>query len=126
MLKDDFYRINSLHSDGDSYTIMLTLEKEHAILKGHFPGQPVVPGACLVQMVKEITETVLGKKILLGKGDSIKFLNPIDPNENNDLQMSIRIAEAEGLGKDIAAIVSSGATVYFKFNGSCSFRYSQP
>lgn len=117
MLKDDFYKITTIQKENQSYTIMLTLNKDHSIFQGHFPGQPIVPGACLIQMLKEITEMVLDKNLLLKKADSIKFLRPIDPNEASNLQMLLNITEDDGIKTGLSAVLSNQAAVFFKFMG---------
>ena len=67
MLQGDFYHINS--------TGCIVFNAEHPVFKAHFPSQPVVPGACLLQMVEEIT----GNKIIGVK--NLKFLCPITPDK---------------------------------------------
>ena len=90
----------------------------HKIFEGHFPGQPVVPGACMLQMVKEVTEIILDKKVQLTKADNLKFLQLINPNEHRILQMDFTFSISEHRIANVSANLSNGSSVCFKFSGS--------
>ncbi|HEX3934333.1 MAG TPA: hypothetical protein VHW43_06610 [Puia sp.] len=128
MLLNDFFRIESLQQDnaeaGDSpgpgitATATLKVDPEHAIFKGHFPGRPVVPGACLLQLVQETTSLVTGKEWRLLKGDQIKFIAAIDPRMSSTLHLTLTYKE---MGEDIhvsADLSNAAAAVCFKFKGT--------
>ena len=74
MLQNDFFTITAVSGEGHSFNVMLELNASHTIFDGHFPGHPVVPGACLMQMVQEVTETVLGSELRLIRADHLKFI----------------------------------------------------
>ena len=60
MLLDNFYTIlSSEQPDETSGTVLLELNPDHAIYQGHFPAHPVVPGVCLLQLIKESVENIL-------------------------------------------------------------------
>ena len=63
--------------------------KAHPIYDGHFPGQPVVPGVCLIQMVVEIASQALGQSLQLIYLTQAKFLNPIHPTQTPHLTLSL-------------------------------------
>lgn len=52
MLLNDFFKITDI-KNADKYTISIEMNPKHDIYKGHFPGNPITPGVCLTQMVKE-------------------------------------------------------------------------
>jgi len=118
MLKDDFFTISSIQKENNSFRIMLELNAMHKIFEGHFPGRPVVPGACMLQMVKEVTEIILNKKIRLIMADNIKFLLLINPNEHRTLQMGLTFNISEDGIANVSANLSNGSSVCFKFSGS--------
>ena len=123
MLKDDFFTISSIQKENNSFKILLELNAIHKIFEGHFPGQPVVPGACMLQMVKEVTEIILNKKIQLIKADNIKFLLLINPNEYRTLQMDLTFNISEDGIANVSVNLSNGSSVCFKFTGS--FQYTE-
>ena len=79
ILKDNFYTIREIRYEADEINATIELNPAHKIFKGHFPGLPIVPGVCMVQIQKELIEIVSIKKILLKKATSIKFLSIINP-----------------------------------------------
>ena len=118
MLKDDFFSIISIEKEDNSYKIMLKLHTEHKIFEGHFPGQPLVPGACMLQMVKEVTATIMDKNIRLTKADNLKFLKPIDPHKLSVLLMNLSYTISTDGIIHVSANLSSGPSIYFKCIGS--------
>jgi len=127
MLQGDFFHITTVETAGNTAKVLLEINPAHAIFEGHFPGQPVVPGVCMMQMVKEIAEKVLEKEIRLVKADQIKFLAPLIPAENQPLQMELKFTARENseTGVDaqlvneteVTAQLVNETTVVFKFKG---------
>ena len=44
MLKDRFYKILEQQAESGRLHASILIDKDHAILKGHFPEKPIVPG----------------------------------------------------------------------------------
>jgi 3-hydroxyacyl-[acyl-carrier-protein] dehydratase len=95
----------------------LNVNAWHRIFEGHFPGQPVVPGACLLQMVKEVTEKVMARELRLQKADHLKFIALIDPDGDNILEMVLTIRIKEGEQVQVTASLLNKGAVSFKFSG---------
>ncbi|MGF7078177.1 hypothetical protein [Mucilaginibacter sp. UYCu711] len=88
MLKDPLFKIVSLNADDSTVVALIEIDTDNEILKGHFPDQPVVPGASMLQLVKEVLATAIKKPVRLVKADNIKFLSLIEPSVAA-LQLSI-------------------------------------
>ncbi len=59
----------------------------HPALPGHFPGQPVVPGALLLELVQAaLCETIRGAR-MTGM-PSVKFLAPLRPEEDVEITLT--------------------------------------
>ncbi len=92
-LLPDFYRVEHIRSLSDNlYVAEVHLNPFHAIFDGHFPGNPVAPGVCMMQIVKELTETVEQKSLFLVRASNVKFTALINPNENPVLQFALEIS----------------------------------
>jgi 3-hydroxyacyl-[acyl-carrier-protein] dehydratase len=121
MLKDSFYTISEITSQITSETTSLTatlqLREDHPLYQGHFPDQPVVPGVCMLQMVKELAAMAIQKMLVLQTADTMKFLQQIDPRITPVLQaeLSYRILNDETFR--VSAIFLKDITPCFKFNG---------
>lgn len=117
MLKDDFFYIQSVNDEQGVISALLEINPLHKIFQGHFPGQPVVPGVCMMEMVKEVTETVTGKEMFLHKADNIKFLSIIDPQINCNVNARIQYASHENKLITFEATLYKEEIVYLKFRG---------
>ena len=92
----DFYTL--LHSESNSknqHRFRIMLNKDHEIFKGHFPGNPVAPGVCMMQIVKELTEEILQSKIFLISANNVKFMAIINPEENPELTIDLDVADED-------------------------------
>lgn len=117
MLRDNFYTIVDLESNTNAIHAIIELNEKHPIFKGHFPGQPVVPGVCEMQIVKEILSSVLQKEIRLQKADDIKFLQMIDPALNTTLNVEIDYFINEEQNVDVRSVIYQDNEICFKLNG---------
>jgi len=96
MLLKDFYKIISLSQVGEqNYCAHIRLNSGHAIFKGHFPDHPVTPGVCMMQIVKELTEQILGINLQLQRSSNVKFMALINPEINADLKLDLEISTTE-------------------------------
>jgi 3-hydroxyacyl-[acyl-carrier-protein] dehydratase len=93
MLNNDFFHIVSKSEDTGSLRAVIKINPAHHIFEGHFPGQPVVPGVCMIQIVKELLATVTGEEPLLKGGDMFKFLSILDPTKNDEVNVDIKYEE---------------------------------
>jgi 3-hydroxyacyl-[acyl-carrier-protein] dehydratase len=117
ILLNDFFTINDTVSSETEIWAELRINANHKIFEGHFPSQPVVPGVCMMQMIKEIMEQVTGKETNLVQAADMKFLAVINPLENNLIHASIKYATEESSAVNIVASLFKDELVHFKFKG---------
>ncbi len=99
MLIEGLYTIDELNSTNTEISAKITLNAKHEIFKGHFPGNPIMPGVCMMQIIKELTEKVLNNELILQTSTNIKFMAKINPEINPDLTINISHREEEGILK---------------------------
>lgn len=95
MLLKDFYKVNKLEHANGKAIANITINKNHDVFKGHFPGNPVTPGVCMMQIIKELTEEVLSKKLFMASASNVKFMAIINPFKTPDLELTLDISETE-------------------------------
>ena len=117
MLENDFYTITNLQAKDGLANAALEINAGHKIFEGHFPGQPVTPGVCMMQMIKEITEKIVGSKTQLIRADEMKFLSIIDPLKNNHIRAEIKYSITDDKVTVVASL-SKDTVIHFKFKGS--------
>lgn len=116
MLQPQLFTFADLHPDGGIVKTGIKLDPLHPIFKGHFPGNPILPGACMMQMVKQATETYTNKKIKLILAQDIKFLSVLHPEENTLIWLELTI-HMEDEKIRVMAQLQNNAIVFFKFKG---------
>ena len=93
MLIEGLYTVTEFQHNDQEVKAIVQLNKDHEIFKGHFPGNPVMPGVCMLQIIKELTEQAMGKNLFLTVASNIKFMAIINPNLNPTLSLQISITE---------------------------------
>ena len=114
ILLNDFFAINDKVNSETEIWAELYINARHKIFEGHFPNQPVVPGVCMMQMIKEILEQVIGKETNLVQAADMKFLAVIDPQQNNLIHATIKYTTGENGSINIQASLYKDELVHFK------------
>jgi 3-hydroxyacyl-[acyl-carrier-protein] dehydratase len=112
------YKVVSSHSTNSGINARIAFNKDHVVFGGHFPGNPIVPGVVQVQILKDLLENTLHKKVFLNRVKSIKFLNVINPVETNNVHFEITIEHNSEIGIKVKCIVKTENQIYMKFSGN--------
>lgn len=96
MVLRDFYKILSEEKISDSkYTITILVNEKHEVFKGHFPGNPIMPGVCMIQIIKELTEKITQQTLMIQTLSNVKFMALINPESTPELRLELDIATTE-------------------------------
>ena len=114
MLLNDLYTIQSLSETGNQILASVLLRPDHPIFLGHFPGQPVLPGVCMMEMITEITGEQLKNTFRISGAPLVKFLHMIDPEKNPLLNLEIKYQQDKDRTSANGKIYF-GSSVFMKF-----------
>lgn len=96
MVLKDFYTILSEEKINDSkYVITVLVNDKHPVFKGHFPGNPIMPGVCMIQIIKEITEKLTKSSLLMQTLSNVKFMALINPEVTPELRLELDITSTD-------------------------------
>ena len=112
MLIKDFYSVSDFSASQDSATETILLNPNHQVYKGHFPGQPVVPGVIQVQILRELLEQTFKKKFFIKEVVSAKYLNVIVPG-SKPLTVEITFKPFEE-GFKLTGLIKNGEHIFCK------------
>lgn len=84
------YTLTAFRQEDTAITALIRLQPAHEIFTGHFPGRPVLPGVCMLQISQELLEKATGTRLLMHRTGQVKFLQPVNPEKTPELQVSIR------------------------------------
>jgi len=109
MLIENLYKIKHNNFDDNTRRIntIISLNSDNEIFKGHFPQVPVLPGVCILQILKESIELINDKKYNLEKVVEMKFLNMINPLSSPEIHFETKIEELNN-------VTNVSSTVFFE------------
>ena len=96
MVLKDFYKVISEEKTTDSkYVITILVNEKHEVFKGHFPGNPIMPGVCMIQIIKELTENITQSTLMIQTLSNVKFMALINPEATPELRLELDIVTTE-------------------------------
>ncbi|MBW6460460.1 MAG: hypothetical protein K0B08_07785 [Bacteroidales bacterium] len=111
------HTITRLTKEGNTFTATITLDPGHPVFAGHFPGQPVVPGVFLVEIISSVISQLTGEKMTVKEIANIKFLQMIDPVNHAVLLLDGSIV-GEGINMiRVSGRIYTGDVEFAKFKG---------
>lgn len=116
-LLNNFYTILESNTNEKGLSVLVKIDKEHSIFEGHFPNHPVTPGVCTMQIIKELSEEHLGKKLMLKMARNVKFMAIINPQQNEDVRFDLAIDTDENGDYSIKSTVLIDENPALKFGG---------
>jgi 3-hydroxyacyl-[acyl-carrier-protein] dehydratase len=111
-LRNQMYQVVS----SEDKRVTVSLRAEHFIFKAHFPGNPVMPGVCILQMIGEMMEDIVGVRLELSKIVNLKFISPIAPTEGVVIRVDFASIEESGDEVTGKGTVLDGEVIKTKFS----------
>ena len=113
LLKDNLYHIVESEKGEEAGTYVLRVSETFPLFKGHFPGSPVLPGVCILQIFKELAEMDLavGTSLRYNEIKQCKFLQPVAMTKPVDLTVSLSLKQEGGFW-NLSASLKDDATLF--------------
>jgi len=117
----DLYTVENTHgaADGMVYGFDIRLNPDHFIFKAHFPGHPITPGVCLMQMVAELASMAEGCDLYVRNIKNAKYTGVVSPDDITRLSFIFtQRTETEGGGLKVQTLVTDAdnpEVIYSKF-----------
>lgn len=103
MFQNSLYRIDTV--DRGDYSV--SFDGHHRIFASHFPGKPVLPGACIIEMTRQMASDYFGSSLDIIRCRMVKFLKMIEPEEVSSAVFSFGTIEDKPDTVRISTIVRS-------------------
>lgn len=118
---DNLLITQSITDTENGFTAVLRCSPRHLIYQAHFPGNPITPGACLLQTASELLQRKLDRPLFLKASKNIKYLNVLVPAECKEVHFTFsNLVENETECK-AQVVIADEASVYTKM--SLTFSY---
>lgn len=98
----------------EGFTVLVQCNPAHPVYQAHFPGNPITPGACLLQTAGVLFQHKLGKPLFLKSSKNIKYLSILIPEAGKEVRFSFsHIVEGETECK-VQVVIADDSVVYTK------------
>lgn len=109
ILTNELYTILSHNVTASGHNYTLQLNPDSFIYQAHFPGEPITPGVCLMQMGKELLEDALQLQLDIKTVKNAKFLSVVSPKETTKLTCTLGKIESLASGSEVKAQITMAA-----------------
>jgi len=114
MLKDSFFSVQSCEDTESGCTNRIALNASHPVFQAHFAGNPIMPGACIVQMIKELTADYFKRSFFVSVVKNMKFLHAINPLVSPEISVQLAFTQQENERISVSAILHKGDRIFTK------------
>lgn len=117
MLLGSYFKIENTEVEGSEHKFGIALNRDHKIYGGHFPGNPVCPGVCSVQMIRECAERAAGCRLRIDSLQSCRFMAVLTPDNASRLTIVVTLADVQDDRVRLTAEIRNGADVCVAVKG---------
>ena len=117
-LKNNYYKqLEVCHQDVATVIYHVALLPDCNVYRGHFPDEPVCPGVCNMQMIKECTEEFVGKQLHQTSVKQCRLTALMTPAECPDVNVRIDVLSASEQSFTIKASIYDHKQIYMEYRG---------
>lgn len=116
MLLNDFYTIEATSGNENYGLYRIRLNPDALVYKGHFPGKPITPGVCNIQMMLECASRTIGFATAIQSIKRCRFLKPVIPTEGDCYDVEVKLERRDTVF-GLEANLTDGTSTYVDFKG---------
>jgi len=113
---NNYYKLLDVQSDGATGTFRVSLCPDCEVYKGHFPGNPVCPGVCNIQMIQECAERLAGCRLHVSSIHRCRLMAVLTPASCTELLVEVLLQPVDN-GYAITATIRDEKRVYVNYKG---------
>ena len=114
MLKDTFFSIKDFTDVVNGRTYRISLNDKHPIFQAHFAGNPIMPGTCVVQLIKELVSDFFQRLFFVSTVKNMKFLQAINPLESPEIAVSLTFTHQEPEYISVSSVLFRDDVIFSK------------
>lgn len=117
LLENKFYKVLSENrTDALTAEYCLSILPECTVYDGHFPGDPVCPGVCNIETIKECAMLLTGESLRYNSIKQCRLTALATPTVCPELKVQLNLSPSE-TGYGIQATISDENQVYMILKG---------
>lgn len=124
LLENKYYTVVSVEkTDSLSAKFHLSLLPECTLYQGHFPGNPVCPGVCNMETIKECAMHLTGEELHYSSIKQCRLTNVASPSVCPSVDVLIKLVANEG-GYSLQATIADDKRQYMELKGQLEIQNS--
>lgn len=120
LLKDKFFTV--LHEEkvtANDAVYLCELKPDCDVYNGHFPGKPVSPGVCNIEMIRECAEMLVGCDLKIDTIKQCRLTAVASPAVCPKVDVKVSVAQIEGTNSyNVVASISDAERPYMELKGT--------
>lgn len=120
LLKDKFFTV--LHEErlsANEAIFLCELKADCDVYRGHFPGKPVSPGVCNIEMIRECAEMLVGEDLQIDTIKQCRLTAVASPSVCPKVDVSVTVACLEGTRNyNVVAMIRDAEQSYMELKGT--------
>lgn len=121
LLEDRFYHLDSWHAEDGHAEFSISLLPGCDVYRGHFPGHPVCPGVCEMQLLKELVARAVGHGLTISHIKRCRLTAVATPDGCPKLRVEAQYS-IEGDTVSVAGTLADTEKQYMDFKGEMQIR----
>ena len=118
LLNNLFTITGCLHTD-EGFEYQILLDEKSIIYNAHFPGRPITPGVCIIQIAQELFEHDTKRALRIMKIKNVKFLSVMIPGDDKSFVYKFtKIVEDNGIINFLVSVTRE-ETIFAKMSLEC-------
>lgn len=119
----NFYEITSNKYDENKGEAWVKINASHPVFKGHFPEQPVVPGVCMLHIIKHCVSLFAGRELRYETIGDCKFTSPVLPGKHSELKLNFEIKlDPVSQSYSVKCVVSAQDVIKLKLKSNLTIK----
>lgn len=121
----DYYHILSKQQADTHTTYRVALNPDCCVYEGHFPGEPISPGVCNINMLRELLEDATGQALMLSYIQQCRLTTLVTPIQHSEVVVTIDILAAASPETPVYKFrgsIGNGTDLYLDLKGEASLR----
>lgn len=120
LLKDKFYKVINEEKNGTTGKYTVSILPDCNVYDGHFPGDPVCPGVCNIETIKECAMMLTGKDLRIKAIKQCRLTAIATPAVCPEVIITINAAQNADGSYLVIANISDDKQSYMDFKGTLS------
>ena len=118
LLENKYYQLMRVEDSASplTKTYHLALNPDCDVYRGHFPGNPVCPGVCNIETIKECAMMLTGKKLLISTIKQCRLTAIATPAVCPKISVEVMATEKEQ-GYTVIATIADAQQTYMEYKG---------